>query len=192
MKFSLARISALAFLSMTSSSAWSQSFQPFCFGDAGTATIPCPCGNNSAPMSGGCLNSLGLPGLLVGSSPSGVAHVGADIAGFDRVTLTGSMMPNSACVYFQGSPLAPVLFGDGIRCVNNPFQLQLGTRTNAGGSSFVGGAPGPAISLQGFLVTPLPAPCQRAYQCWYRNSNPTFCTPATFNMTNGLLIDWQP
>jgi len=185
--------SALAFIAFASTSAWSQnSFVPFCFGDGSAASGPCPCGNISAPMTGGCLNSLGLAGLLVASSPSGTARVAADISGLDRVTLTGSNMPNAACVYFQGSPVPPVLFGDGVRCVNNPFQVQLGTRTNVGGTSLVGGVPGPAISWQGFLVTPLPAPCTRAYQCWYRNSNPTFCTPATFNMTNGVLITWTP
>ena len=117
--------------------------------------------------------------------------VGADISGNNRMTLAGSGMPNSTCIYFQGSPVSPVLFGDGVRCVNNPFQVQLGTRTNVGGASFVGGSPGPAISLQGWLSTPLPAPCTRAYQCWYRNAA-AFCTPATFNMTNGVLITWAP
>src|SRR5205085_3899986 len=102
-----------------------------------------------------------------------------------------SGMPNAACVYFQGSAVAPVLFGDGIRCVNNPFQVQLGTRVNVAGASFVGGSPGPAISLQGFLSTPLPAPCTRSYQVWYRNAA-AFCTPATFNMTNGVMIVWAP
>jgi hypothetical protein len=162
---------------------------PFCYGD-GTSG-PCPCGNLSAPSTGGCLNSLGTPGVLTATSPSGFARVQADIGGIDRVTLTGSGMPNSFCVYFQGSGNPAIVFGDGIRCVNNPFQVQLGTRLNAGGTSFVGGAPGPAISLQGFLVTPLPAPCTRAYQCWYRNAA-VFCTPATFNMTNAVSITWTP
>jgi hypothetical protein len=162
---------------------------PFCFGD-GTSG-PCPCANFSSPSTGGCLNSLGSPGVLAATSPTGFARVSGDIPGIDRVTLTGSGMPNSTCIYFQGSANPAVPFGDGIRCVNNPFQVQLGTRVNAGGTSFVGGAPGPAISLQGFLNTPLPAPCTREYQCWYRNAA-NFCTPATFNMTNGVSIVWLP
>ncbi len=181
-------IATLLFLALSAVSAWSQ-FTPFCWGD--TTSGPCPCGNVSLPSTGGCLNSLGSPGLLVASSPTGFARVSGDILNLDRVTLTGSGMPNAACIYFQGSANPAVLFGDGIRCVNNPFQVQLGTLTNVGGTSFVGGAPGPAISLQGFLATPLPAPCTRAYQCWYRNAA-VFCTPSTFNMTNGVSIQWFP
>jgi hypothetical protein len=30
----------------------------------------------------------------------------------------------------------------------------------------------------------------RTYQCWYRNAA-AFCTPSTFNLTNGVLITWQ-
>lgn len=170
--------------------AWSQ-ITPFCFGDGSAASGPCPCGNISAPMTGGCLNSLGSPGVLTAFGMGALPSVAADISGSNRMTLAGSGMPNAACVYFQGSALPPVLFGDGIRCVNNPFQVQLGTRMNVGGASFVGGSPGPAISMQGFMMTPLPAPCTRAYQCWYRNSA-VFCTSALFNMTNAVQITWAP
>jgi hypothetical protein len=34
--------------------------------------------------------------------------------------------------------------------------------------------------------------CIRTYQCWYRNADPSFCTPSTFNLTNaleGLILD---
>jgi hypothetical protein len=177
----------VAFLASPARSQISQ----FCFGDGSAAWGPCPCGNISAPSTGGCLNSLGSPGVLNAFAMGALPSVSADISGNNRLTLIGTGMPNAACVYFQGSPVAPVLFGDGIRCVNNPFQVQLGIRTNVGGSSFVGGSPGPAISLQGFMNTPLPAPCTRAYQCWYRNAA-TYCTPALFNMTNGVLITWGP
>ncbi|MCY2961086.1 MAG: hypothetical protein NTY35_13075 [Planctomycetota bacterium] len=188
MNFLRLLVTSLVLLAASASSAWSQ-FTPFCYGD--TTSGPCPCANISTPSSGGCLNSLASPGLLVASSPTGFARVTGDIQGIDRVTLTGSGMPNSACIYFQGSATLPVLFGDGIRCVNNPFQVQLGTRTNVGGTSFVGGAPGPAIALQGALNTPLVAPVTRAYQCWYRNAA-AFCTPATFNLTNAVSIQWFP
>ncbi len=173
-----------------STPAWSQ-VTPFCFGDGSSASGPCPCGNISAPSTGGCLNSLGSPGVLTAFGMGALPGVASDISGNNRMTLAGSGMPNAMCVYFQGSPVSPVLFGDGVRCVNNPFQVQLGTRLNVAGASFVGGSPGPAISLQGALNTPLPAPVTRAYQCWYRNAA-AFCTPATFNMTNGVLITWMP
>jgi hypothetical protein len=180
-------LALLVFALSSASPAWSQ-ISRFCFGD-GTSG-PCPCANLSGPSAGGCLNSLGSPGVLEGLGMGALPSVSADISGVNRITLLGTGMPNAgSCVYFQGSPAIPSLFGDGIRCVNNPFQVQLGTRMNVAGASFVGGTLGPAISLQGFLSTPLPAPCTRVYQCWYRNST-TFCTLSTFNMTNGVSITW--
>jgi hypothetical protein len=178
----------IAFFAGAASTASAQ-IVPFCFGD-GTSG-PCPCGNVSAPGTGGCTNALGSAGFLTAFGTGGVPSVTDDISGINRITLHGSGMPNSTCIYFQGSPVTPVLFGDGIRCVNNPFMLQLGRRLNVGGQSFVGGTAGPELSLQGYLGTPLPAPCTRAYQCWYRHAAP-FCTPATFHMTNGVLITWAP
>ena len=177
-------------VTLAATPAWSQISQ-FCYGDGSSASGPCPCGNVSAPMTGGCLNSLGTPGVLTAFGMGAIPIVSADISGNNRITLAGSGMPNAACRYFQGSATVPALFGDGVRCVNNPFQVQLGTRLNVAGASFVGGTPGPAISLQGALNTPLPAPCTRSYQCWYRNAA-AYCTPALFNMTNAVSIVWVP
>lgn len=176
----------LVLVTLAASPAWSQISQ-FCFGDGSSG--PCPCANLSAPNTGGCLNSLGSPGVLTAFGMGALPSVSADISGNNRITLAGSGMPNAACRYFQGSMTLPVLFGDGIRCVNNPFQVAIGTRTNVAGASFVGGTPGPAISLQGPLNTPLLAPVTRVYQCWYRNTA-SFCTPALFNMTNAVQIVW--
>jgi hypothetical protein len=175
-------------LAGASHSAWAQ-ISSFCYGDGSSGA--CPCSNFSAPSTGGCLNSLGSPGVLTAYGMGALPIVSLDISGANRMTLAGSGMPNSTCVYFQGSPVPPFAFGDGIRCVNNPFLVQLGTRVNVGGASFVGGTPGPAISLQGAVNLPLPAPTTRAYQCWYRNAA-AFCTPSLFNMTNAVLITWAP
>jgi hypothetical protein len=180
----------LLLVTFAATPAWSQ-ISYFCYGDGNASTGPCPCGNISAPSTGGCLNSLGTPGVLTAFAMGALPIVSADISGNNRLTLAGSGMPNAACRYFQGSAVTPVLFGDGVRCVNNPFQVQLGTRINVAGASFVGGSPGPAISLQGALNLPLPAPCTRAYQCWYRNTA-TFCTPSFFNLTNAVSIVWAP
>jgi hypothetical protein len=32
----------------------------------------------------------------------------------------------------------------------------------------------------------------RYYQAWFRNADPTFCTSATFNLTNGREVVWAP
>jgi hypothetical protein len=152
---------------------------PFCFGDgSGTA---CPCSNNSpAGQNVGCLNSLGSGGKLQGSGIASVSN--------DTLTLHGSGMPNSSALYFQGTAQlaggAGVVFGDGLRCVGGSI-IRLGIQTNSGGSSQFP-VFSPQISLQGNIT----AGDTREYQVWYRNADPSFCTPSTFNLTNGVEITW--
>ena len=96
-------------------------------------------------------------------------------------------MPNSSALYFQGTTQTSSLFGDGERCAGGSV-IRLGTKTNVGGSSFYP-APGDlSISVHGADVVG----SVRTYQCWYRNADPTFCTPATFNLTNGVQETWTP
>src|SRR5207249_3432924 len=80
--------------------------QVFCSGD-GTSTA-CPCGNNGA-SGHGCANSLNANGAALGSS--GTASVSAD-----TLVLTGTGMPDSSALYFQGTTQISVVFGDGLRC----------------------------------------------------------------------------
>jgi hypothetical protein len=42
------------------------------------------------------------------------------------------------------------------------------------------------VSVRGGVTVP----GVRTYQTWYRNASP-FCTPSTFNLTNGLSILWS-
>jgi hypothetical protein len=46
----------------------------------------------------------------------------------------------------------------------------------------------PPLSVTGLVP---PAGGTRVAQVWYRNSA-TFCTPATFNLTNGVEVTWAP
>jgi hypothetical protein len=46
----------------------------------------------------------------------------------------------------------------------------------------------PRISVIGLIPQ---AGGVRYYQAWYRNAE-TFCTTATFNLSNGLEISWLP
>jgi hypothetical protein len=153
----------------------------FCFGD-GTGT-PCPCGNNAAPGSGsGCLHSFGVGGKL---QASGVASIASD-----TVVLAGSSMPNAAALYFQGTTQqsggAGATFGDGLRCAGGTV-VRLGTKTNVGGSSQYPTAGDMTISVKAALA----AGDSRTYQIWYRNAA-SFCTTATFNLSNGFSVVWQP
>lgn len=156
----------------------------YCFGD-GTGTA-CPCGNFGAPGRG-CANSVDPQGGWLRAT--GVASVTADSA-----TLVGSGMPLLAsCLYFQGSTTASVAFGDGLRCVGGSV-VRLGTKANVGGSSSFPAPGDPSISARSATYTPpqpLSAGATRYYQGWYRNSS-GYCTPATFNLTNGVTLVWGP
>lgn len=153
----------------------------FCFGN-GTGT-QCPCGNNAPPTAfTGCISSLGVGGVM---SLGGNASITAD-----TLTLLSTQMPNSSALFFQGTTQANggngSVFGDGLRCAGGS-SIRLSTKSNVGGASqypAVGEAP---ISTKGFVT----APGVRTYQCWYRNAA-SFCTPSTFNLTNGVQVNWSP
>lgn len=153
-----------------------------CVGDgSGTA---CPCGNSGGSASG-CANSLFAAGASLDAF--GAASITDDSLRFEAESL-----PNSSCLLFQGTQLiasgAGTAFGDGLRCAGGTIQ-RLGIRGISGNSqSFGHGAPGDApISANGQVSTP----GSRIYQVWYRNAA-AFCTPSTFNLTNGVQIDWAP
>jgi Tol biopolymer transport system component len=150
-----------------------------CFGD-GTGTA-CPCGNGQA--GNGCPSSVNANGANLTVS-------GTESTTTDTLVLEGSGMPDSSALYIQGSiPMAGgagVVFGDGLRCVGGTI-IRLGTKSNVGGASRYPETGDPSVSVRG-LVT---MPGVRTYQVWYRNAA-DFCTPATFNLTNGLEITWLP
>ncbi len=155
----------------------------FCAGDgSGTA---CPCGNSAPAGSGrGCLNSTGVGARLL---TSGAARVSAD-----TFVLTASSMPaTGSALFFQGTTQASagagVVFGDGKRCAAGAIN-RLGTKTNAGGASSYPVAGDPPVSVRGAIPV---LGGTRTYQVWYRNSA-TYCTSATFNLTNGVQAVWLP
>jgi hypothetical protein len=109
----------------------------------------------------------------------------------DSVALHGDLMPNSSALYFQGSTPqnsgAGSAFGDGLRCAGGNT-VRLGTKINSGGGSAypLPGADLP-ISVKGMVS----AGDTKYYQIWYRNAA-AFCTASTFNLSNGMQIEWQP
>jgi hypothetical protein len=155
--------------------------ESFCFGN-GSGTL-CPCGND-APFfdNTGCLSSLGVGGLL---AASGVARLSND-----TLLLSGTQMTQSTCLYFQGTGRVNgglgAVFGDGLRCVAGTV-VRLVTRTNAGGASQVPLAGEPTVSVRGLVTQP---GSLRHYQVWYRNAA-AFCTPDTWNLTNGVSVTWE-
>ncbi len=151
----------------------------FCSGDgSGTA---CPCGN--AGIAGhGCASSVNANGARLSST-------GFPSVASDTFVLHGSGMPDSSVLYFQGtgqqSGGAGAVFGDGLRCAGGSI-IRLLTKVNVGGASSYPGVGEIPISIRGANK---PGNV-RTYQAWYRNAA-AFCTPSTFNLTNGLEATWQ-
>jgi len=151
----------------------------FCFGD-GTGTA-CPCGNSGAPGNG-CANSVNPAGAYLATA--GTASVASD-----SLVLSGSGMPNGPALYFQGTTmLAGTPFGDGLRCAGGSV-VRLGIEINdAAGTSSHPGSGDPSVSVKGMVPA---AGGLRTYQVWYRNAG-DYCTPSTFNLTNGTAVTWAP
>jgi hypothetical protein len=148
----------------------------YCFGDGSGGT--CPCGNVGG-AGNGCASSINASGGNLAAT--GLATIGAD-----TVVLQGSGLPNSTCLYFQGTTQISPAFGDGLRCAGGTI-IRLGTKVNVAGASQYPVGADLAVSVRGAVTTP---GVTRYYQVWYRNSAP-FCTTATFNLTNGYSIVWQ-
>jgi hypothetical protein len=150
--------------------------QPSCDG-SGTFG-PCPCNVQGAPGHG-CPNSLNPQGALLAVS-------GNSFLSNDTVRLSGSGMPDAPVLYFQADQglAVPVPFGDGTRCAGGTL-VRLWTRTNVGGVSQIPGPGDVPLSVRGLVG----APATREYQAWYRNAA-SFCTPDTFNLTNGVVVVW--
>jgi hypothetical protein len=160
---------------------YTPSITSFCSGDGSGAA--CPCGNESAMSSGeGCRHSGGVGGRLIAS---GVPDVGAE-----SLVLTVDQVPASALVLFlQGDAMAGsgagVPFGDGLRCVGGTI-VRLKSKLAVSGQASYPVAGETPISVQG-AVSPGDV---RYYQVWFRNAA-EFCTSDTFNLTNGLIVQWM-
>ncbi|MBL8857109.1 MAG: hypothetical protein JNL28_01210 [Planctomycetes bacterium] len=160
----------------------------FCEGDAiGTTCLGC--GNNGA-VGNGCANFTFAGGAHLAAS--GVA--GASV-GTDTLVLTASDIPGPG-LFFQSDGLAanPITFGDGMLCAAvNIVRLGVVFPSGAGVASYPGGlTPNPIHVAGGATVGQT-----KHYQCWYRDAGETspgvsFCTPSTFNLTQGVSLTWGP
>ena len=102
-----------------------------------------------------------------------------------------TLPPTPTALFFQGTTRLAlgtgVPFGDGLRCAGGSI-VRLATKIASSGTSTFGhGVPGdPSVSQRGGIP---PAGGTRHYQVWYRNAA-AFCTVGTFNLSNGLRIEW--
>jgi hypothetical protein len=162
----------------------------FCFGD-GTGT-PCPCQPPMVPVGfrEGCRNgTAGASGRYTAGVllAEGTASLGADTL----VLRAAGLRPNTTALFFQGTQAVQgglgSQFGDGLRCAGGTTR-RLGMRTALPSGTISYPAPGDApVSVRGLVG----APGNRTYQVWYRVAQ-DWCTPSTFNLTNGWELSWTP
>jgi hypothetical protein len=155
----------------------------FCFGDGidPQVTTDCPC-LNFGTAGHGCGNSVQTGGALLAASGTLAP---------DSLQLSASdMPPTTTTIYIQGDAVAPsgIVFGDGVRCAAGRL-LRLGLKIDgdADGATSFGPASGdPQVSVAGAVVPGN----SYFYQTFYRNPAPGWCPTATFNITNGVRVDW--
>ncbi|MBL8860284.1 MAG: hypothetical protein JNL28_17375 [Planctomycetes bacterium] len=152
----------------------------FCAGDGQMQW--CPCGN-SGDAGRGCANSFDARGgkLAAAGTPSLTA---------DTLTLTATEVSPAVMTLFAAPTAGPFggldHFGDGVRCIYSNIVRITGYPAN--GMVQVPASGGANLSTQMLVSTP---GSQRFIQGLYRDA-PNFCTSATFNVTNGLMLTWRP
>ena len=147
----------------------------FCNAEDGSLAA-CPCSNPGNPETG-CDIQQGTGGVkldvvAVETNPS------------NRVTVSGAGFPSTStptAVVIRApglDPAAPVVFGDGLRCIGTPL-VRLGADIALFGNSTHTFGHGTMAGAGTFY-----------YQLWFRNTPAMFCTPAAFNLSNGRILDW--
>jgi hypothetical protein len=153
---------------------------PYCFGDGSGSA--CPCGNFGT-AGNGCANSVNAAGGKLSTS-------GNPNLANDTLVLHGSGMPAASALYFQGTTRINggfgAVFGDGLRCAGGTTIRLTTVANDATGASQIPQPGDPSVSQRGLVTTP----GTRTYQVWYRNAA-AFCTPSTFNLTNGIEVSWS-
>ncbi|MDZ4774342.1 MAG: hypothetical protein SGI72_14535 [Planctomycetota bacterium] len=152
----------------------------YCFGNGTGGT--CPCGSTSTAT--GCGNSSGQGATLQVSLPlswSGPSSLDGN------ASLLANGVPNGTmCLFFQGTTQsAGTPLGDGLLCVTGAI-TRLGVKSAPSGSAVLPSAGDAGLHI--LSGVPIDGGA-RTYQVWYRDSV-NFCTSATFNLTNGLLLNW--
>lgn len=152
-----------------------------CYGDG--TWYACPCGNGGA-AGRGCASSFNPAGARLAAS--GYPSLAAD-----TLALAADGMSEAAATIFQGGSFqhypAPSIGGDGLSCIGTPF-VRIRTLPAPGGAIAYPGPSEPTISVRGGVTVPYST---RSYAVRYRNAA-SFCTNATFNVTNTLQVTWRP
>ncbi len=155
-------------------------FTSFCDGSVVGACLGC---GNLGAAGNGCANS----GFAAGGHLAATGSAGASIA-TDTLVLTATNITGPG-LFFQsnGVGASPISFGDGMLCASVGI-LRLGVVFPvAGTASYPGGLTPNQIHIGGSALNG----DIKHYQCWYRDAI-AFCTPSTFNLTQGITLQWGP
>jgi hypothetical protein len=162
----------------------------FCFGDTSHG-VACPCGNASpAGFHEGCGNTPDAFGSSIVAVSGWLRAEGRSSLSNDTALLRASgMPPNSSALFFQGTQRqnggAGVVFGDGLRCAGGIVTRLATKAVNGAGNAIFPDVGDPTLSVKGQVT----APSVRAYQTWFRVAA-NYCSPSTFNLTNGWELQW--
>jgi hypothetical protein len=145
--------------------------------DADGSLASCPCANPGS-VDTGCDIQQATGGV-------GLIAVAQETSPQNRVTWSGTGFPamsTPAAIVIRAADLdtaAPIVFGDGLRCVGTPI-VRLGAAFAFGGGSTHTHGHGAGPGAGTFF-----------YQLWFRNQPPMFCDPvAAFNLSNGRRLVW--
>jgi len=99
-------------------------------------------------------------------------------------------------VVLQGDQvIAPVFFGDGLRCAGGHLKRLFMTNASATGTIWSPANTAPSISARSAALGDTIAPgVLRVYQVYYRDSDLSFCPDppgSSFNASNAVEIVWQ-
>lgn len=155
----------------------------FCNGvDGSTAGCPCAPGGASA----GC--DVPIPAMQGGGLTGGVTLTATaqSFGVMNAATMTSTGYPPASTpgsVLFRNTSLdagSPVVFGDGIRCVDGAGVVRIGGSGAAGGTATHTFGHGTMAGTGTFF-----------YQAWFRSTPISYCDPtAAFNLGSGATLDW--
>ncbi|MBK7641862.1 MAG: hypothetical protein IPJ19_02240 [Planctomycetes bacterium] len=157
---------------------------PFCFGDGSSGA--CPCGNFGT-TGRGCQNSGATGGSQLGSS-------GLPLIANDTLVFSASgELPSVFTIFLQGNAhIAPVAFGDGLRCTGGALKRLYSHNAVGGVATAPIGSDAPISVRATQLGDTLGPGSVRYYQTYYRDPVLGFCpSGSSFNSSSALTVVWQ-
>jgi hypothetical protein len=136
----------------------------------------CPCSNPGDPDLG-CDNAQSTGGVSFSVLAQTTSPNGATLQGSGFST---AGTPTAIVIRSNGlDSSSPVVFGDGLRCIDASSLVRLAPTLATGGTS-----------THSFGHSGGTGPGTFYYQIWYRNTPASYCTPAAFNLSSGRTLVW--